>query len=249
MSDGSINYPLRTSHPSAPTIGRVKEYIYDDGVTTPQPYYILSDGVPRPSVTTAGVTDHEGLTNKGTKTHEEIDSHIDSTENPHNVTKTMLGLSNVDNTSDESKPVSTAQQQAINDALNGVSEVIKNYLDRHYHQDNDPSSNVNQTNLQTRFSESFTLSHTAKYKVQVSFEASNSVNWNDFRAEMVVGGNVVRSPSMQQAQGNGQQNPMTLEYIYDASAGENLQVELKHGVEQQGTSTIYSHTCTVERFI
>lgn len=34
--------------------------------------------------------------------------------NPHNVTKTDIGLSNADNTSDVNKPVSTAQQTAIN---------------------------------------------------------------------------------------------------------------------------------------
>lgn len=40
--------------------------------------------------------------------------HIASTLNPHNVTKTQVGLSNVDNTSDVNKPVSTLQQTALN---------------------------------------------------------------------------------------------------------------------------------------
>ena len=43
-----------------------------------------------------------------------IQSHISSTANPHSVTKTQVGLSNVDNTSDVNKPVSTAQQTALN---------------------------------------------------------------------------------------------------------------------------------------
>ena len=34
--------------------------------------------------------------------------------NPHSVTKAQVGLSNVDNTSDLDKPVSTAQQAALN---------------------------------------------------------------------------------------------------------------------------------------
>ena len=42
-----------------------------------------------------------------------IQSHISSTSNPHSVTKTQVGLSNVDNTSDADKPVSTAQQTAL----------------------------------------------------------------------------------------------------------------------------------------
>ncbi|MEG2957525.1 MAG: hypothetical protein RR826_04575, partial [Christensenellaceae bacterium] len=37
------------------------------------------------------------------------DTHMANTENPHGVTKVQVGLSNVDNTSDASKPVSAAQ--------------------------------------------------------------------------------------------------------------------------------------------
>lgn len=42
--------------------------------------------------------------------------HLDSTANPHSVTKAQIGLSNVDNTSDMSKPVSTLQQTFIDAA-------------------------------------------------------------------------------------------------------------------------------------
>jgi hypothetical protein len=41
------------------------------------------------------------------------DTHIGRVDNPHNVTKSQVGLANVDNTSDASKPVSTAQATAI----------------------------------------------------------------------------------------------------------------------------------------
>lgn len=59
-----------------------------------------------------GVTDHTLLTNIGTNTHAQIDTHIANTSNPHSVTKAQVGLSNVDNTSDANKPVSTAQATA-----------------------------------------------------------------------------------------------------------------------------------------
>lgn len=39
--------------------------------------------------------------------------HIQDTDNPHCVTKELVGLGKVDNTSDEDKPVSTAQAKAI----------------------------------------------------------------------------------------------------------------------------------------
>ena len=42
--------------------------------------------------------------------------HTTSTANPHSVTKSQVGLSNVDNTSDMSKPVSTLQQTFIDSA-------------------------------------------------------------------------------------------------------------------------------------
>lgn len=44
-------------------------------------------------------------------------AHVANTGNPHSVTKTQVGLANVDNTSDASKPVSTATQTALNDKL------------------------------------------------------------------------------------------------------------------------------------
>jgi hypothetical protein len=59
------------------------------------------------------ITDHTALTNIGTNTHAQIDSHIASTTNPHAVTKSQVGLGNADNTSDINKPVSTAQQTAL----------------------------------------------------------------------------------------------------------------------------------------
>jgi len=59
-------------------------------------------------------SDHTLLSNIGTNTHAQIDTHIANTSNPHSVTKTQVGLSNVDNTSDVNKPVSTATQTALN---------------------------------------------------------------------------------------------------------------------------------------
>lgn len=43
-------------------------------------------------------------------------AHINNFDNPHHITKAQIGLGNNDNTADIDKPVSTAQQKAIDDA-------------------------------------------------------------------------------------------------------------------------------------
>lgn len=52
-----------------------------------------------------------------------ISAHINNKENPHGVTKAQVGLGNVDNTSDANKPVSTAQQAALNNKVNTSTTV------------------------------------------------------------------------------------------------------------------------------
>ncbi len=58
-----------------------------------------------------------------------IDTHIGDKTNPHEVTKTQVGLGNVDNTSDLDKPISTATQTALNgkqNKINDLSEIRTN---------------------------------------------------------------------------------------------------------------------------
>ena len=47
-----------------------------------------------------------------------LTTHTGNTSNPHSVTKTQVGLGNVDNTSDLNKPISTATQTALNGKAN-----------------------------------------------------------------------------------------------------------------------------------
>ena len=55
---------------------------------------------------------------KVSKAVTDLIAHIANKSNPHGVTKAQVGLGNVDNTSDANKPVSTAQQAALNSKLN-----------------------------------------------------------------------------------------------------------------------------------
>ena len=78
------------------------------------------------------ITDHTNLSNIGVNTHSQIDSHIASNLNPHNVTQAQVGLGNVDNTSDINKPVSTATQLALNGKENaGAAAAVQSNLDNH----------------------------------------------------------------------------------------------------------------------
>lgn len=56
-----------------------------------------------------------------------LSSHTSNTSNPHKVTKSQVGLGNVDNTSDINKPVSTAQQSAIDAAKKSVSNSLNSH--------------------------------------------------------------------------------------------------------------------------
>lgn len=62
------------------------------------------------SVTSIGAETPEGAQAK-------IDIHSNRKDNPHNVTKSQIGLGNVDDTSDINKPISTATQTALDDKI------------------------------------------------------------------------------------------------------------------------------------
>lgn len=66
----------------------------------------------------------------GYTTDQEFETHTGNKNNPHEVTKTQVGLGNVDNTSDADKPVSTAQQTALDgkvDKVNGKQLSTEDY--------------------------------------------------------------------------------------------------------------------------
>ena len=57
----------------------------------------------------------------------DLNLHKNNESNPHNVTKTQVGLGNVDNTADLDKPISNATQSAITTAISGKAD--KSYVD------------------------------------------------------------------------------------------------------------------------
>lgn len=74
-----------------------------------------------------------------------VNQHIANKSNPHAVTKTQVGLGNVDNTSDANKPVSTAQASAIADAK-AAGTAAQTSINKHAGRKDNPHS-VTRTQL------------------------------------------------------------------------------------------------------
>jgi len=62
-----------------------------------------------------------------------IAAHVANTSNPHNVTKAQVGLSNVNNTSDANKPISTATQAALDNKTNIALDNLSTAGDNRLH--------------------------------------------------------------------------------------------------------------------
>ena len=83
--------------------------------------------------------DHRHPTDITRASVEDLTAHINNKTNPHSVTKEQVGLSNVDNTSDVNKPISTATQSAldlkqniIDNTLLTDSKIIPNSINEVY---------------------------------------------------------------------------------------------------------------------
>ncbi len=73
------------------------------------------------------LTSHQDISSKANVT--DLTSHTTNKSNPHSVTKTQVGLGNVDNTSDASKPISTATQSALDLKL-AKTDAASTYLSK-----------------------------------------------------------------------------------------------------------------------
>lgn len=62
------------------------------------------------------------ITNTLETLKDDLENHIDDTNNPHGVTASQIGLGNVDNTSDADKPISNAQKTINDELLESVTE-------------------------------------------------------------------------------------------------------------------------------
>lgn len=84
--------------------------------------------------------------------NESIDKHIEDEYNPHKVTKSQVGLSRVDNTSDLQKPISNATQAALNKKVDKVEgkQLSTNDLTNELKQKLDSLQNYNDAELRDK---------------------------------------------------------------------------------------------------
>lgn len=121
-----------------------------------------------------------------------ITSHTGNKSNPHGVTKSQVGLGNVDNTSDINKPVSTAQQSAIDtayansnaytdqkiaDLINGAPSTLDTLgeIATAMAEHEDVVSALNEA-IGTKASQSELDTHTGNSTIHIT--ASERTNWN-----------------------------------------------------------------------
>ena len=79
-------------------------------------------------VTKENLASKSYVDNSSKGVQDKLDAHTDDEDNPHKVTKTQVGLGNVDNTADIDKPVSDATKSAIITATNDMA--TKTYVNQ-----------------------------------------------------------------------------------------------------------------------
>lgn len=105
-----------------------------------------------------------------------VQNHVDLKSNPHAVTKEQVGLGNADNTSDMDKPVSAAQQDAIDEVLTQSN----NYTDEKLADaiaENETVVEALNAAIGSKASQSELDTHTGNDVIHVSQTDKN--NWND----------------------------------------------------------------------
>lgn len=125
---------VEISNPQSSIYDKVQRYKYRGSVASWGYEYTLNNSsftAEEMAAIDSGITSQD-VTNLRVD-HTTLGTHVDNTGNPHKVTKSQVGLGKVDNTSDADKPVSTAQQNALNkkldktgDASNTTASFTKN---------------------------------------------------------------------------------------------------------------------------
>jgi hypothetical protein len=200
-----------------------------------------------------------------------ITNHTSNTGNPHSVTKSQVGLGNVDNTSDLLKPVSNATAVAIAQAklrsqhsgtqlastISDLKQFIDDYLDRNYDQNNNESVNTT-TTMADRFNFDFTPKNTAVYKFELNLAHSHDNTGSNGEIEFLIDGVVQDDLEFEQqdaggsegSSGTDQKFKSELKYLAVLTSGTSYNLQCRYRTESNGVeATIKNHRFTYERYM
>lgn len=105
--------------------------------------------------------------------NDKIYSHTSDYDNPHKTTKSQINLGNVDNTSDVDKPVSTAQQKAIDDAYANSNK----YTDQKIADLSKTTEEALNKAIGTKANQAELDTHTGNNSIHIT--PDERTNWND----------------------------------------------------------------------
>ena len=232
---GRINIPTLGAHPTAgPPTGRVFIYVLS---TDNKSYFMLNDGIPR----TFGVDAHSGLT-------------LDDGTNPHNTTKSDVGLGNVPNVDATQRANHTGTQLAA--TISDFDNAVETYLDRAFEQDNVEQVNTTTTPAD-RHNFNVNPQHTANYLVLAVYTWAYDDNTTNFNGELSVGGTIRRRHEQEPQDSGGtdggagtdQRHSYTMAYLYSATQGVPFNVLLQFFAQSGGVeATIRDSLILVVRF-
>ena len=120
-----------------------------------------------------------------------ISSHVSDTSNPHSVTASQVGLGNVPDidATDRSNHTGTQLSSTISD----FNQAIASYLDRHSSQSDSIVIANDSLVWFDVFSETFSISHSAKYVVRLSYTWAYDNSASNFQAELLINNLTVSS--------------------------------------------------------
>lgn len=158
-------------------------------------------------------------------TKTELKAHTDNISNPHKVTKEQVGLSDVNNTSDANKPVSTAQATAIADAKKAGTDAQK-AINAHAAKQNNPHNvtlaqlGVNATAAELNYVDGVTSS----IQEQLNNKASRDSVPTKYAGSSSAGGAATSALKLESAQSIALSGDATGSASFDGSKGITIDV-------------------------
>lgn len=177
----------------------------------------------------------------------ELNDHKNSNSNPHNVTKSQVGLSNVPNVDARERSTHTGTQLA--NTISNFDDAVAKYLDRKHLQEI-PEYQHNSTDYDWMIQKNITFNHPGKiYMITVGYECSRSHTGSDFRAKLKIGSDELFFHSEEFKEVNSQSLIRSIPIPFTPQNNNQIQLTLEFAGEQSGrTSRMKNAHVFIERW-